>query len=190
VEGSSGRNELCSNARFNIPGLWGCISLPWPVVIWGSRIGYSRRQSSIKFIHYCPRQMKIKIFHILVKVRSSFPRTENSGEDENELPVSSITADLCVKDSTVTPSLSYSSSWSLLHAHDSDTRTFSLCRQIAEGFFVLLFWSFSQQLLQNWLYCFVSTKTDNISELSRFTGIWRGQENFSQAASFRVNTRD
>lgn len=49
---------------------------------------------------------------------------------------------------------------------------------------------FSQQSLQNWLYYFVSTKTDNISELSRFTGILRGQESFSQAVSFGINTRD
>ncbi|TGO62282.1 hypothetical protein BOTNAR_0116g00190 [Botryotinia narcissicola] len=57
-------------------------------------------------------------------------------------------------------------------------------------FFVILLWSFSQQSLQNWLYYFVSTKTDNISELSRFTGILRGQESFSQAVSFGINTRD
>lgn len=49
---------------------------------------------------------------------------------------------------------------------------------------------FSQQSLQNWLYYFVSTKTDNISELSRFTGILRGQESFAQAVSFGINTRD
>jgi hypothetical protein len=49
---------------------------------------------------------------------------------------------------------------------------------------------FSQQSLQNWLYYFVSTKTDNISELSRFMGILRGQESFAQAVSFGINTRD
>ena len=77
-----------------------------------------------------------------------------------------------------------------------------------EGFFVILLWSksrapnaaftvtsnartgFSQQALQNWLYYFVSTKTDNISELARFTGILRGQESFAQAVSFGLNTRD
>ncbi|TVY13782.1 UNC93-like protein [Lachnellula arida] len=59
-----------------------------------------------------------------------------------------------------------------------------------EGFFVLAFWQFSQQSLQNWLYYFVSTKTDNISELSRFTGILRGQESFSQAVSYGLNTRE
>ncbi|KAH8425470.1 uncharacterized protein LDX57_003222 [Aspergillus melleus] len=32
--------------------------------------------------------------------------------------------------------------------------------------------------------------TDNISELSRFSGILRGQESFSQAISFGINTRN
>ncbi|KAG9598636.1 MFS general substrate transporter, partial [Aureobasidium melanogenum] len=59
-----------------------------------------------------------------------------------------------------------------------------------EGFFVLVFWGFAQQSLQNFLYYFLSTKTDNISELSRFSGILRGQESFSQAVSFGINTRD
>ncbi|KAE8450781.1 hypothetical protein EG329_005694 [Mollisiaceae sp. DMI_Dod_QoI] len=63
-------------------------------------------------------------------------------------------------------------------------------KQFTLGFFVILLWSFSQQCLQNWLYYFVSTKTDNISELSRFTGILRGQESFAQAVSFGINTRD
>jgi hypothetical protein len=82
-----------------------------------------------------------------------------------------------------------------------------------EGFFVLVFWGFAQQSLQNFLYYFLSTKTDNISELcmlpsspvfpllrwksvlmvkqtARFSGILRGQESFSQAVSFGINTRD
>ncbi|KAI9045294.1 MFS general substrate transporter [Aspergillus affinis] len=59
-----------------------------------------------------------------------------------------------------------------------------------EGFFVLMLWSFSQQGLQNWLYYLLSTMTDNISELSRFSGILRGQESFSQAISFGINTRN
>ncbi|KAI4757956.1 MFS general substrate transporter [Aureobasidium sp. EXF-3400] len=59
-----------------------------------------------------------------------------------------------------------------------------------EGFFVLVFWGFAQQSLQNFLYYFLSTKTDNISELSRFSGILRGQESFSQAVSFGINTKD
>ncbi|KAI1319402.1 MFS general substrate transporter [Xylariaceae sp. FL0255] len=51
-------------------------------------------------------------------------------------------------------------------------------------------WSFSQQAVQNWLYYLLSTKTDNISELARFTGILRGQESLAQAVSFGLNTRD
>ncbi|KAI9152045.1 Notoamide biosynthesis cluster protein O' [Paramyrothecium foliicola] len=58
-----------------------------------------------------------------------------------------------------------------------------------EGFFVLLLWDFARQALQNWLYYFLASKTDNISELSRFSGILRGQESFSQAISFGLNTR-
>lgn len=69
---------------------------------------------------------------------------------------------------------------------------------------------FSQQALQNWLYYLVSTMTDNISELcmpfkqpgvkvppirltnvlARLSGILRGQESFSQAVSFGLNTRN
>ncbi|KAL3428728.1 MFS general substrate transporter [Aspergillus tetrazonus] len=59
-----------------------------------------------------------------------------------------------------------------------------------EGFFVLLLWDFARQALQNWLYYFLATKTDNISELSRFSGILRGQESFAQAISFGLNTRN
>ncbi|TGJ80376.1 hypothetical protein E0Z10_g8395 [Xylaria hypoxylon] len=59
-----------------------------------------------------------------------------------------------------------------------------------EGYFVLLLWEFSRQGLQNWLYYLVSTKTDNISELTRFTGILRGQESFGQAVSYGLNTRE
>lgn len=59
-----------------------------------------------------------------------------------------------------------------------------------EGFFVLLLWDFARQALQNWLYYLLATKTDNISELSRFSGILRGQESFAQAVSFGLNTRD
>jgi len=36
-----------------------------------------------------------------------------------------------------------------------------------KGFFVLLFWGFAQQTLQNWLYYIVSTKTDNIAQLCK-----------------------
>ncbi|PLN75538.1 MFS general substrate transporter [Aspergillus taichungensis] len=58
-----------------------------------------------------------------------------------------------------------------------------------EGFFVILLWDFSQQALQNLLYYLVSTMTDNISELSRLTGILRGQESFAQAVSYGLNTQ-
>lgn len=58
-----------------------------------------------------------------------------------------------------------------------------------EGFFVLLLWDFSRQALQNWLYYLLATKTDNISELTRFSGILRGQESFAQAISFGLNTQ-
>ncbi|KKY39824.1 hypothetical protein UCDDA912_g00139 [Diaporthe ampelina] len=59
-----------------------------------------------------------------------------------------------------------------------------------EGFFVLLLWDFARQALQNWLYYLLATKTDNISELSRFSGILRGQESFAQAVSFGLNTQN
>ncbi|KAI0478036.1 MFS general substrate transporter [Xylaria cf. heliscus] len=59
-----------------------------------------------------------------------------------------------------------------------------------EAYFVLLLWDFARQGLQNWLYYLVSTKTDNISELTRFSGILRGQESFGQAVSFGLNTRE
>ncbi|KAF7592697.1 hypothetical protein BBP40_012601 [Aspergillus hancockii] len=59
-----------------------------------------------------------------------------------------------------------------------------------EGLFVILLWEFSQQALQNFLYYLVSTMTDNISELARYSGILRGQESFAQAISFGLNTRN
>ncbi|KAJ9484862.1 hypothetical protein VN97_g8509 [Penicillium thymicola] len=58
-----------------------------------------------------------------------------------------------------------------------------------EGFFVVLLWEFSQQSLQNFLYYLLSTMTDNISELSRLSGILRGQESFSQAVSYGLNSK-
>lgn len=58
-----------------------------------------------------------------------------------------------------------------------------------EGFFVLLLWDFARQALQNWLYYFLATKATNISQLSRFSGILRGQESFAQAISYGLNTR-
>ncbi|CAH0054472.1 unnamed protein product, partial [Clonostachys solani] len=59
-----------------------------------------------------------------------------------------------------------------------------------EGFFVLLLWDFARQALQNWLYYFLALKTDNISELSRFSGILRGQESFAQAVSYGLNSQE
>ncbi|KAI1097209.1 MFS general substrate transporter [Jackrogersella minutella] len=58
-----------------------------------------------------------------------------------------------------------------------------------EGFFVLILWDFARQALQNWLYYLVANKTDNISELTRLSGILRGQESFAQAVSFGLNTK-
>ncbi|KAI1074648.1 major facilitator superfamily domain-containing protein [Whalleya microplaca] len=58
-----------------------------------------------------------------------------------------------------------------------------------EGFFVLLLWDFARQALQNWLYYLVASKADNISELTRFSGILRGQESFAQAVSYGLNTQ-
>ncbi|KAI8941600.1 hypothetical protein NX059_002815 [Plenodomus lindquistii] len=58
-----------------------------------------------------------------------------------------------------------------------------------EGFFVIILWDFARQSLQNWLYYLLATKTDNINELSRFSGILRDQESFGQAVSFGLNTR-
>ncbi|KAI5922947.1 major facilitator superfamily domain-containing protein [Camillea tinctor] len=58
-----------------------------------------------------------------------------------------------------------------------------------EGFFVLLLWDFARQALQNWLYYLVASKTENIAELTRFSGILRGQESFGQAVAFGLNTQ-
>jgi len=58
-----------------------------------------------------------------------------------------------------------------------------------EGFFVLLLWDFSRQALQNWLYYLLSTSTDNMSELTRYCGILRGQESFGQAVAFGLVTQ-
>ncbi|KAI0838478.1 MFS general substrate transporter [Hypoxylon sp. FL0890] len=59
-----------------------------------------------------------------------------------------------------------------------------------EGFFVLILWDFARQALQNWLYYLVANKTDNISELTRFSGILRGQESFAQAVTYGLNTKN
>ncbi|OKO99942.1 UNC93-like protein [Penicillium subrubescens] len=70
----------------------------------------------------------------------------------------------------------------------------------AKGMFVIILWrknlvprmsiEFAQQALQNWLYYLLSTMTDNISELSRLSGVLRGQESFAQAVSYGLNTRE
>ncbi|KAI1204733.1 MFS general substrate transporter [Annulohypoxylon truncatum] len=62
-------------------------------------------------------------------------------------------------------------------------------RGFVEGFFVLILWEFARQALQNWLYYLVACKTDNISDLTRLSGILRGQESFAQAVSFGLNTK-
>jgi hypothetical protein len=54
----------------------------------------------------------------------------------------------------------------------------------------VILWQFSQQALQNWLYYFLSTSTDNISEMARFSGILRGQESFAQAVAYGINTQN
>ncbi|KXT06750.1 hypothetical protein AC579_10473 [Pseudocercospora musae] len=59
-----------------------------------------------------------------------------------------------------------------------------------KGFFVIALWQFSQQALQNWMYYLLATKTDNISDLARFSGILRGQESFAQAVSYGINSRN
>lgn len=57
-----------------------------------------------------------------------------------------------------------------------------------EGFFVFLLWDFARQALQNWLYYIVAVKAETISELTRLSGVLRGQESFAQAISFGLNT--
>ncbi|EME78848.1 uncharacterized protein MYCFIDRAFT_144007 [Pseudocercospora fijiensis CIRAD86] len=59
-----------------------------------------------------------------------------------------------------------------------------------KGFFVVALWQFSQQALQNFMYYLLATKTDNISDLARFSGILRGQESFAQAVSYGINSRN
>lgn len=56
-----------------------------------------------------------------------------------------------------------------------------------KGFFVDVFWSFSKQVLQSWLYYIMGTLTTDISELNRYTGILRGVESFAQAVAYGLN---
>jgi hypothetical protein len=60
-------------------------------------------------------------------------------------------------------------------------------RQFVKGFFVDLLWSFSKQILQSWMYYIMGTLTDDISELTRYTGILRGIESFAQALAYGLN---
>jgi MFS family permease len=59
-----------------------------------------------------------------------------------------------------------------------------------KGAFALFLWTFAQQTAENWLYYFVGSMTDNIAELTRLTGILRGQESFGEAVSYGLNSRD
>lgn len=59
-----------------------------------------------------------------------------------------------------------------------------------EGFFVIILWDFARQALQNWLYYLVATMAGDISELTRLSGILRGQESFAQAVSYGLNTKE
>lgn len=59
-----------------------------------------------------------------------------------------------------------------------------------KGCFALLLWSFAQQTVENWLYYFLGSLTENIAELTRLTGILRGQESFGEAVSYGLNSKD
>ncbi|OKL59423.1 hypothetical protein UA08_05057 [Talaromyces atroroseus] len=56
--------------------------------------------------------------------------------------------------------------------------------------FALFLWSFAQQTVENWLHYFVGSLTDNIAELTRLTGILRGQESFDEAVPCGLNSRN
>ncbi|KUL85768.1 hypothetical protein ZTR_08488 [Talaromyces verruculosus] len=58
-----------------------------------------------------------------------------------------------------------------------------------KGAFAVWLWAFAQQTAQNWLYYIVGSMTDNIAELTRLTGILRGQESFGQAVSYGLNSK-
>ncbi|KAJ5570606.1 DUF895 domain membrane protein [Penicillium hispanicum] len=59
-----------------------------------------------------------------------------------------------------------------------------------KGAFALFLWQFAQQTGENWLYYMVGEMTDNIAELTRLTGILRGQMSFGEAVSYGLNTRN
>ncbi|KAJ5512768.1 hypothetical protein N7463_002320 [Penicillium fimorum] len=80
--------------------------------------------------------------------------------------------------------------WVIQEKYTKNPPTFDWAdKGFVEGFFVILLWEFAQQSLQNFLYYLLSTMTDNISELSRLSGILRGQESFSQAVSYGLNSK-
>jgi hypothetical protein len=58
-----------------------------------------------------------------------------------------------------------------------------------KGAFAVWLWAFAQQTAQNWLYYIVGSMTDNIAELTRLTGILRGQESFGEAVSYGLNSK-
>ncbi|KAJ5949354.1 DUF895 domain membrane protein [Penicillium verhagenii] len=60
----------------------------------------------------------------------------------------------------------------------------------AKGAFTLFLWQFAQQTGINWLYYTVGEMTDNMSELTRLTGILRGQMSFGEAVSYGLNTHE
>lgn len=60
----------------------------------------------------------------------------------------------------------------------------------AKGAFVIFLWGFAQQSAQNWLYYLVASMTGDLAELTRLTGILRGQESFGEAVSFGLNTKN
>ncbi|KAJ5707699.1 DUF895 domain membrane protein [Penicillium malachiteum] len=59
-----------------------------------------------------------------------------------------------------------------------------------KGAFVIFLWQFAQQNGLNWLYYLIGQLTDDISELTRLTGILRGQISFGEAVSYGLNTHD
>lgn len=60
----------------------------------------------------------------------------------------------------------------------------------AKGAFAIFLWQLAQQTGENWLYYLVGEMTDNLAELTRLTGILRGQMSFGEAVSYGLNTRD
>ncbi|KAL1850008.1 hypothetical protein Plec18170_007105 [Paecilomyces lecythidis] len=63
-------------------------------------------------------------------------------------------------------------------------------RGFVKGAFALFLWNFAQQTAQNWLYYLIGSTTQDIAELTRLTGILRGQESFGEAVSYGLNSRN